>query len=156
PGVERLAGAMAGFISIVMCSEGWFWLIPLDEHLTSIGLVMDMDKSKAVDIPADQMLRWGISRCPAVSERTKHAAFPASNHVIASFSYRCEPFAGPGYFLIGDAATFMDPIFSTGVCLAMMSGVEAATAIGELLSGDPSEARRRAIRNRYCKFVDGS
>ena len=155
-GVERLHGDMAGFISIVMCSEGWFWLIPLDEHRTSVGLVMEVEKSKLVDIPADQMLRWGISRCPVLSQRTTHAAYPTSNHVIADFSYRCEPFAGPGYFLVGDAATFMDPIFSTGVCLAMMSGTEAAKSIFDLLRGDPSPARHRAIRKRYCKFVDGS
>jgi flavin-dependent dehydrogenase len=153
-GVERLSGEMAGFISIVMCTEGWFWLIPLDEHRTSIGLVMDVESSRAANVPADQMLRWGIERCPVMSRRTKYAQFPDSNHVVADFSYRCEPFAGPGYFLVGDAATFMDPIFSTGVCLAMMSGVQAAKSIGEILRGDP--ARRSTTRKRYCKYVDGS
>jgi flavin-dependent dehydrogenase len=155
-GVDRLPGDMAGFISIVMCSEGWFWLIPLDEHRTSIGLVMDLDKSKMVDVPADQMLGWGIANCPVLRERTSRAAFPESNHVIADFSYRCEPFAGPGYFLVGDAATFMDPIFSTGVCLAMMSGVEAAQSIHEVLRDDFDAAHRRHLRKEYCKFVDGS
>jgi len=76
--------------------------------------------------------------------------------VIADFSYRCDPFAGPGYFLIGDAATFVDPIFSTGVCLAMMSGVEAAKAICETLRNDCSTTRQYEIRQQYCKFVDGS
>ena len=154
-GVERLSGDMAGFISIVMCDEGWFWLIPLDERRTSIGLVMDMERAKEADVPADQMLRWGIERCPVMQQRTRVALFPESNHVLADFSYRCAPYAGPGYFLVGDAATFMDPIFSTGVCLAMMSGVQAAAAIGELVRG-ATEARRQAIRKKYCAYVDGS
>ena len=49
--------------------------------------------------------------------------------MLADFSYRCAPFAGPGYFLAGDAATFIDPIFSTGVCMGMSSGAEAGRAI---------------------------
>ena len=154
--VKRLPGDMAGFITIVMCSEGWFWLIPLDETRTSIGLVMDMELARQADAPADQMLRWGIARCPLVRDRTVDAEFPASNHVIADFSYRCAPFAGPGYFLVGDAATFMDPIFSTGVCLAMMGAVQAAKAIGEILRDQGNAAGHRAVHERYCRYVDGS
>src|SRR4029078_2057132 len=103
-------------------------LIPLDETRTSVGLVLHDHVARQVGLPADQMLSWGISRCPEVSERTAGATLLTATHVLADFSYRCAPYAGPGYFLAGDAATFVDPIFSTGVCLAMMSGAEARSA----------------------------
>jgi flavin-dependent dehydrogenase len=145
--VFRHSGIEGGYITIVMCDEGWFWLIPIDERRTSIGLVMDADAARRVDLPANRMLAWGISRCPLLRERTAGAVFPEGNNVIADFSYRCSPYAGPGYFLVGDAATFVDPIFSTGVCLGMMSAVEAGRAIRELLAGaDPEPVRRRYIR----------
>jgi len=78
---------------------------------------------------------------------------PAANQVCADFSYQCKPYAGSGYFLIGDAATFIDPIFSTGVCLGMMSGVKAADAALAILKerGDAS-----SLRKEYCKYVEGS
>lgn len=145
--VFRHEGIEGGYITIVMCEEGWFWLIPIDERRTSIGLVMDADAARRVELPANRMLAWGISRCPLLRERTAGAVFPEGNNVIADFSYRCYPYAGPGYFLAGDAATFVDPIFSTGVCLGMMSAVEAGKAIRELLAGaDPGPVRRRYIR----------
>jgi len=95
------------------------------------------------------MLAWGISRCPVLRERTAAATFPAETHVVADFSYRCAPYAGPGYFLIGDAATFIDPIFSTGVCMGMMSGTEAARAIIAASQGEDVERLRR----RYNRFI---
>jgi hypothetical protein len=101
------------------------------------------------------MLAWAISRCPLVRHRMRGAAGPASNSVIADFSYRCRPYAGPGYFLIGDAACFLDPIFSTGVTLAMMSGKHAAELVLQTLRGQLSEASARkqhiTFINRSCK-----
>lgn len=143
-----------GFPIIVMCEEGWFWMIPLDETRTSIGLVLDAEVSKKVGIAANRMLFWGIARCPYVRAATANAVFPDSNVVAADFSYRCEPYAGPGYFLAGDAATFVDPIFSTGVCLGMMSGREAATHVLALLQ-NPAESAA-AHRRDYIRFLKGS
>ncbi|HXO28799.1 MAG TPA: tryptophan 7-halogenase [Thermoanaerobaculia bacterium] len=152
-GVERRAGATAGDPTMVMCAEGWFWIIPIDERRDSIGLVMDADAARRVGVPADRMLEWGIARCPLLRRRTAAAVRPADNVVCADFSYRCEPFSGPGYFLVGDAAAFLDPIFSTGVCLGMMSAVEAARGVVAMLRHGES-ARR--VRRRYNRFVAGS
>ena len=152
-GVERRAGATAGDPTMVMCAEGWFWIIPIDERRDSIGLVMDADAARRVGVPADRMLEWGIARCPLLRRRTAAADRPAGNVVCADFSYRCEPFSGPGYFLVGDAAAFLDPIFSTGVCLGMMSAVEAARGVVAMLRRGES-ARR--VRRRYNRFVAGS
>ncbi len=152
-GVERRAGATAGDPTMVMCAEGWFWIIPIDERRDSIGLVMDADAARRVGVPADRMLEWGIARCPLLRRRTAAAERPAGNVVCADFSYRCEPFSGPGYFLVGDAAAFLDPIFSTGVCLGMMSAVEAGRGVIAMLRHGAS-ARR--VRRRYNRFVAGT
>jgi flavin-dependent dehydrogenase len=149
-GVARRAGAAAGDPTMVMCDEGWFWIIPIDERRDSIGLVMDVDAARRVEVPPERMLEWGISRCPALRERTAVAERPAANGVCADFSYRCQPFSGPGYFLVGDAATFLDPIFSTGICLGMMGGIEAARGVDAILrQGAPP----RRVRRRYNRFV---
>mgnify|MGYP003575605677 CR=1 FL=1 len=151
--VQRLSGDEEGYPTIIMCDEGWFWIIPLDADRTSIGLVMHMDIARQIDCPADQMLRWAIARCPMLLERVKDAEFPARNHVNADFSYRCAPYAGAGYFLVGDAATFMDPIFSTGVCLGMMGGAQVADALDAILRGRDDTRR---VQRRYMRFVEGS
>jgi len=149
--VARRPGIEGGFPTMVMFDEGWFWVIPIDDRRTSIGLVMDADQGRRLGIPADGMLAWAISRAPYLRKITAAAGFPATTHVNADFSYRCFPYAGPGYFLVGDAATFVDPIFSTGVCLGMMSGSRAAEGILAILrkGADPSGIRRGY--NRYIK-----
>jgi len=150
--VARSEGKSGGSPVILMSDEGWFWLIPLDETRTSIGVVLDAGFAKRLGLPAEQILPWAIERCAGVRERTANAVFPDRYQVLADFSYRCEPYAGPGYFLVGDAATFVDPIFSTGVCLAMMSANEAARSILAIERGaSPSKVRRR-----YLRFVQGS
>ncbi|HEX4963091.1 MAG TPA: NAD(P)/FAD-dependent oxidoreductase [Thermoanaerobaculia bacterium] len=151
--VWRRPGDEGGYIVIVVCEEGWFWMIPLDETRTSIGLVMHDHVARRVGLPASEMLAWGISRCPVVQERTAGATRLTETHVLADFSYRCAPYAGPGYFLAGDAATFIDPIFSTGVCLGMMSGAEAGRAILAALRQGEDPAR---LRRRYVRFVEQS
>ncbi|MEP7009292.1 MAG: NAD(P)/FAD-dependent oxidoreductase [Acidobacteriota bacterium] len=151
-GVERAPGVEGGYIRIVMCEEGWFWVIPLDEERTSIGLVLDDYRARQANVPADRMLAWGIERSPLVAGLTQNAEFSGNNGVIADFSYRCTPYAGPGYFLVGDAATFVDPIFSTGVCLAMMSAVRAAEEVAGLIAGGKAHPARR----RYIRYIEGS
>lgn len=152
-GVRRLAGDEEGHPLIVMCEEGWFWVIPISPTVTSVGLVMDADIARSLDVPADRLLDWGVARCPLVRDRMRDAAGPATNQVIADFSYRCRPYAGPGYFLLGDAAAFVDPIFSTGVCLGMMSAAEAARQVIALVRQATTPA---AARRRYIKYVEGS
>ena len=150
-GVERRPGIAGGFTRVAMCDEGWFWIIPLDERRDSIGLVMDAAAARQVDLPPGQMLAWGIARCPELRRVTARAVHPAANEVCADFSYSCRPYSGPGYFLAGDAAVFLDPIFSTGVCLAMMGAAEAARgAIAMLRHG--SSPRR--VRRRYDRYVE--
>jgi flavin-dependent dehydrogenase len=149
-GVDRNPGPPGGYPTIVMCTEGWFWMIPIDPVRVSIGLVLDGAAAKTVQargVAPNQMLRWAIPRCPVLASRTGNAVFPESNGVCADFSYRCEPYAGPGYFMVGDAAMFVDPIFSTGVCLGMMGAVKAARSVEAILKhgADPQGLRREYI-----------
>jgi len=151
--VFRRDGERAGIPYFAVCSEGWFWAIPIDPVRTSIGLVCDAAAAKQIDTPPNQMLRWAIARCPFMHERTRDAIFPEQNGVCADFSYRCEPYAGPGYFLLGDAAMFVDPIFSTGVCLGMMGAKLAAESVIKLVDRSPHAQR---FRREYIAYLKGS
>lgn len=148
--VPRRNAPEGGYITIVLCREGWFWMIPLDASRTSIGLVLDAETARGSGVPPARMLAWAIERCPVMRDRTDGAGFPDRNLVAADFSYTCAPFAGPGHFLVGDSAVFVDPIFSTGVCLGMMGAREAARGILRLVRG---EARAERVRRDYCRFL---
>jgi flavin-dependent dehydrogenase len=155
-GVWRPPGIEEGHPLIVMVDEGWFWLIPLNSHKTSVGLVMDPDIAKRVmkeqNLTADSLLAWAIPRCPAVYARMKNAAGPETNMVLADFSYRCRPYAGEGFFLVGDAAAFMDPVFSTGVCVAMTEAAHTARQVVELLAGRTTP---QLARKSHVEMVEG-
>lgn len=139
-------------ITMVLCDEGWFWMIPIDETRVSIGMVLDAAVAKQVKRPSHQMLAWGIERCPLIRDRVKHATCPEKNNSISDYSYSCAPYAGPGYFLVGDAATFLDPVFSTGIYLGMEGGREAAHHINALLGDEYSPV---AARRRYARYLRG-
>ena len=83
----------------------------------------------------------------------RDAAGERANHVLADFSYTCRPLAGPGYFLVGDAGCFLDPIFSTGATLAMVGGNEAAKLAMAVMNGKMEPARAHAA---YIRFVEES
>jgi flavin-dependent dehydrogenase len=151
--VERLPGKATGHPTIIMCTEGWFWLIGLNETKTSVGFVTRPNFARTIDVPPDRLLQWAIERCPVVRHRMRDAEGEATNHILSDFSYVCRPHAGPGYFLVGDAGCFLDPIFSTGVTLAMISAQQAATRAIDILQGKTSPA---VARKSYCRFVERS
>lgn len=150
-GVERSEGEDGGNVIGIMCKEGWFWLIPIDSERTSIGLVMDAELTKKTGVDPQLILAWALKRCPQMVRRCKSAQIPPTNHIAAEFSYVCKPCAGPGYFMVGDAATFVDPIFSTGVCLGMMAGKFAADSIAAIILQGARPDRLRAEYNRYVE-----
>jgi flavin-dependent dehydrogenase len=152
-GVERLAGDANGHPSIIMCEEGWFWLIGLTATKTSVGFVSRPSFTKTLKIKPQRLLAWAVQRCPVVRHRMRSAAGPAENMVLSDFSYRCRPYAGDGYFMIGDAACFLDPIFSTGVTLAMVSAKFTGETVGDVLRGRVTHA---AARRMHIAFVEDS
>ena len=158
-GVARRPGVKGGYPLAVMCDEGWFWLIPLNEEKTSIGFVMNGRDAKRIPVDYPHALDWLIQKCPLVREQTREALSPETNRVTADFSYSCRPFAGPGFFLLGDAATFIDPIFSTGVCMGLMSALKAVDLLAGARAGRcswPSAYREydRYISSSSSAFFD--
>jgi flavin-dependent dehydrogenase len=151
--VERPPGEATGHPTIIMCREGWFWLIGLTESKTSIGFVTRPSFVKEINVAPDRLLRWAIARCPVVRHRMRNAVGSPINDVLSDFSYACRPCAGPGYFLVGDAGCFLDPIFSTGVTLAMVGAQTAASLALDILQ---NRAQPQAAQRAYCKFVEGS
>ena len=154
-GVDRLAEDEEGYPTIVMFEEGWFWIIPINKTVTSCGLVLDQNAIKRAGVPTQDMFRWAAERTPLMARRLKNATFPemTSSNVISDYSYKCDPYAGPGYFLVGDAASFLDPIFSTGVALGMAGAIETARLIVDIDAGKTSP---ESARKQYKRFIDGS
>ncbi|MAH66825.1 MAG: hypothetical protein CMJ27_11415 [Phycisphaerae bacterium] len=134
-GVRRPDGDRTGFATLAMCRESWFWMIPIDDRVTSVGVVVDDEHAKRIPVPANRRLAWCIERCPLVADRMTDATGPTTNQVVGDFSYTCEPYAGDGWFMVGDAAAFIDPVWSTGVTLGIDTGVAASRRIIEVGEG---------------------
>jgi FAD-dependent halogenase len=160
-GAEALSGPVEGNILSAAFAEGWFWLIPLHDGTTSIGAVVDAKRfaGEAAGDPAALYLRL-VAACAPVAERLRHAELVSPVRVIRDYSYCSRRFYGPGYLLAGDAACFIDPVFSTGVQLACLSGYLASRAVGAILDGADAQAelerydaRYRAAYERYLNFL---
>ncbi len=115
---------------------GWCWHIPMRE-CTSVGFVLPMDMLKVVKergISWEQYFMEVCNTLPRLMALLQHATLQKDSvRVIRDYSYRCDRVAGPGYYLVGDAAGFIDPIFSIGVVLGMYSARSAAWAISRAL-----------------------
>ena len=139
-GARRHDGQAEGNITIFWFEHGWFWFIPMQGGVTSIGMVtwpyfMKTRGKRGVE----RFLMDGIAMCPALAERLKTATLVNEVEATGNFSYVSERNHGPTYLLLGDAYAFIDPVFSSGVLLAMNSGVIGAEAIDTCLSR-PAEA----------------
>eukprot|EP00752_Nemacystus_decipiens_P015802 g14112.t1 len=150
-GVERLKGDAAGFITLVMANEGWFWAIPIDETRTSIGMVVDKTASTAMrrqGVKPGEELAWAIQRTPLLAKRTANANFPEMTRSVSDFSYTCSPGAGDGYLMVGDAEAFLDPVFSSGLHLAIASALDAADTVDRIVKNDNPQAARQRFLDR--------
>jgi len=134
-GVERHEGKAAGNITIFWFDHGWFWLIPLVDGTTSIGVVvwpsyLKMRKNK----PLEQFFQETIELCAPLSARLKNAKLISPVEATGNFAYECDRTHGSNYLLLGDAYAFIDPVFSSGVLLAMQSGFVGADTVDTCLS----------------------
>lgn len=156
-GVIRPSGRGQNCFALVVADEGWFWMIPLDDTRTSIGFVARESLHRTLDVPPEDRLRWAIERTPVLRERMAHAVGPNQNRVISDFTYRCDPFSGAGHFLIGDAAAFLDPVWSTGLTLGLLGAEQAAGSVIRMLTGPlslrTSAACERARHHAWTKRV---
>jgi len=142
---RRREGHCAGDISIFWFDHGWFWFIPLADGATSVGAVVWPYYLRARAKPVNEFLMDTIALCPALAARLAGAERVSDAEATGNYSYVCDRTHGPGYLLLGDAYTFIDPVFSTGVMLAMHSAFIGAEAIDACLRR-PAEAPRALAR----------
>jgi len=143
-GARRDSGKNQGatLVLSVKDQEGWFWFIPLPGDVTSIGIVANIDYLISGRGAPEQVLEEEIAKCPGLTDRMASARRISPVHVLSDFSYRASQCAGDGWVLVGDAFGFLDPMYSSGVFLALRSGEMAADAIvAALRAGDTSGAR---------------
>ena len=160
-GAQALDGGVAGNILSAAFSDGWFWFIPLHDGTTSVGAVVDARRYAGEAVQGPQALHERlIAACTPVAQRLREAHLVSPIRVIRDYSYCSTRFYGPGHLLAGDAACFIDPVFSTGVHLACLSGYLAAHAVSAILQGVPEaeaqcryDARYRAAFQRYLNFL---
>ncbi|MDX2171087.1 MAG: NAD(P)/FAD-dependent oxidoreductase [Deltaproteobacteria bacterium] len=160
-GAEALNGACAGNILSAAFGDGWFWFIPLHDGTTSVGAVVDAKRfAGAAAGDAATLYRQLVDACAPIRQRVAGARLVSPIRVIRDYSYCSTRFHGPGYLLAGDAACFIDPVFSTGVHLACLSGYLAARSVAALLDGAAPESalgdydrRYRAAFERYLRFL---
>ena len=120
--------------------DAWFWYIPLGDGTVSVGLVGDNDFLLKRGGSPEKTFNEEVKNCPGVRRRLQDASLVSKFNVAKEFSYRTTQQAGDGWVLVGDAGGFIDPIYSSGVFLALKSGMMAAEAITEgLHKNDVSE-----------------
>jgi 2-polyprenyl-6-methoxyphenol hydroxylase-like FAD-dependent oxidoreductase len=126
--------------TLVRGIDRWFWIIPLTPERTSVGVVLDGDIFKRSNKTAEQFLEEAIAEQPILMRRMENARKVSQVYVAADFSYRNRHLFGDRWLLAGDAAGFIDPIFSSGVFLAVFSGELAADALHQVLD-HPRQAK---------------
>lgn len=146
--------------------EGWFWYIPLHNNIVSVGIVSTF-KRMFDGRSHEQIFLDELDNCPAVKERIAIGKRVAEYRATKDYSYRAREVAGDGWVLVGDAFGFLDPLYSSGVLLALKSGQLAADAVVEgLQKGDTSRAQlgkwgpnfkigMDRMRRLVCEYYDG-
>jgi flavin-dependent dehydrogenase len=158
-GVPRLEGRRAGDIRIVARADlGWFWLIPISSELMSVGVVLPQSAARTLTgIEPAALLDRTIAETPVVAGFLTSARREWPVRVEKDFSFASRAYAGDRWLVAGDAGSFLDPVFSTGVAIAMESGLEAGQAVVSGLDAADLSARRfahyaRRQQQRYLSF----
>jgi flavin-dependent dehydrogenase len=148
--VPRLAAGCPNDIRIVARDDsGWFWLIPISDELMSVGVVLPRDLYLQLpDGSPEERLAHAIADTPAVAELMREARREWPVRVEKDFSYSASSYAGHRWILAGDAGSFLDPVFSTGVSIAMESGIEAAAELDRAVARNDFSARAFAAFSR--------
>ncbi len=147
-GARRDAGRAEGNIIIYWFDHGWFWFIPLKDGTTSIGAVVWPYYMKTRDKPLREFFLETIARSPPLQERLAAAELVAEPEATGNYSYQCDRCQGDNYVMVGDAYAFVDPVFSSGVMLAMNSAFAGSEVVHARLAEPAAEslARKRFER----------
>lgn len=134
---------------------GWIWYIPLKDDVVSVGVVVDVGNGKH-QRTIDERFNEGLAGNTRISRWVSDANRVLGTQVVSNISYSSQRFVGNGYLMVGDAAVFVDPIFSAGVTLALRSGSFAAEAIDAALrASDVSRERLESYEHRFRHPLDG-
>jgi flavin-dependent dehydrogenase len=158
-GALREPGLDEGGTIVIQTQEkkGWFWYIPLQDDIVSVGVVAGNDylfkNRPSKDL---ETIFWEeVERCSGVKPRIENATRVDDYRAQKEYSYKAKKAAGDGWVLIGDAFGFLDPLYSSGLLLALISGSMASDAIGDALEkNDPSESQLRLWEAPYVKALD--
>ncbi len=150
-----------GSIAVGSIPDGWLWSIPLSGGRTSIGAVLHKSAFRRMKDEAPNLgsiYREAIASSPLLAKICAPATLVSDVMLETDYSYAAETFCGPGFFLCGDAACFLDPLLSTGVHLAMLSGLLGAASAASLLRGEVSELQalsffEKSYRQSYLRFL---
>ena len=170
-GATRGTGRDEGATLVLQLDEkqGWFWYIPLHDDIVSVGVVAGHDylfKNRATK-DSDAIYREEISRCPGLIPRLEQAEMIEPVRVAKEYSYRSRQVAGKGWVLVGDAFGFLDPLYSSGILLALKSGELAGDAVADALGAGDTTAERlgawapdfirgmERMRRLVVEFYDG-
>ena len=148
--VQLDPGTKAGDTIIVRLQNKWFWVIPISSEKTSVGCVMDGEEYAAMKLKPEAVFQHWVQSSPVMRQRMKSAELMGPIHTTSDFSYKNTRFVGERLLRVGDAAGFMDPIFSAGVYLAMFSGRLGARAVLDIFQ---KPAGAPAILRTYEKRV---
>ena len=158
--VPRDPGKDAGNTVIVVLRDAWFWLIPITNEIMSVGLVVDRDHFLRCGLEPEALLQRTIDGAPWVAARMRDAHRVSQIYARKDFSFRMKQLVATNCALIGDAAGFLDPIFSTGVFMAMKSADMATGAVLERLrTGSMTglrhyEAEMQRGLDKYLRFIE--
>ena len=160
-GAGRMSFAPDGAIANGAVPDGWLWGIPLHDGTMSVGLVLHKttfkEKRQQFD-SLEQIYLNAIDSCPLISDLVKSGKLVTNVRTEQDYSYIAGSLTGPGYFLIGDAACFIDPLLSTGVHLATHSAMLCAASVASILRGDVAEQQAMAFfeqsyRQTYLRLM---
>jgi len=161
-GAHRQPGIDAGNILIALLEPmGWFWWIPLRDDITSIGVVASASHLRSKGSTLHDMFAKCITENEVVAKWTASGDWCSDYRTTGDFSYLCRRFSGPGWVLLGDAAAFIDPVFSSGLFLSFGSAMMIGEALHAALDGGDEaalladyELMLRKAENTFRIFVD--
>lgn len=144
-GARLYEGDRAGFITVYWFEHGWFWFIPLLDGATSVGAVVWPYYMKSRATSVRQFFLDTVASCKPLAERLTSAELITDVEATGNYSYSASHCHGDNYVMLGDAYAFVDPVFSSGVMLAMNSAFAGADAVHAVLT-NPQQAARELRR----------
>lgn len=152
--VRRPTGPEGGDTIVVRLKDGWFWIIPIDAEKTSVGLVMGVESYRAMGCPSNEVFEQVVEKTTNLRELMADSEPTMPFQVTSDYSFFRRELASARIVRLGDSAGFIDPIFSSGVCVALWSSKVAVEMIAGANGNGLSTAQRRSYTRRVKKHAN--